>query len=298
MINIYVFLILFLLLGYIWIHYFYYSNNEGFIQDVSFLLKTNEYIYDDFYAEIYDTLYQPKDDIVFVTEFLVHNTIINNQSVCFVSDCETGDLTHSFQEYMPTFTIHTSTSMITYSLSKYPSLQVKVGDIERPMTYDNSTFSHIVCQGFGFYKVKEKKRLLRNFFHWLRPNGYLLLQLVNPSSFDTIVPAGRSMVLPTPQKFSKERITETEIHFGSFIYKNQYHFHDVDVSKSETFIDIATNHVRKNEQTLYMESIDELLSIILSCGFIVLKKTMLPHDKHQYLYLFTKSSDTIHYQNN
>lgn len=105
----------------------------------------------------------------------------------------------------------------------------------------------------------------------MAPDGIFLLQLSNRSTFDTIVTNRDNASFISPQKFHDERITDSEIDFGSFKYLSKYNFSDADsknvVYFSETFTDAQTKHVRQNEQILYMENIDDILQMIMNCGF-------------------------------
>ena len=138
---------------------YYHSNNEGFTQITPFIIKRNDDIYDDFYAQIYNKLYDPKQNVDFITDTLVRNTQANiNKSVILVIGCESGEQINSLQSKgFNTFVIDKSLEMIDYAMNQYPNIQAKVGNIEIPMIYDQATFSHILCTGFMIYRIKDKK---------------------------------------------------------------------------------------------------------------------------------------------
>lgn len=289
--SILIILAIFLIL--IQLHKKYCSPHEGFSQSVPFIIKRNDDIYDQFYAQIYDQLYDPKVNADFVADLVVQNTLANtSKSVILVIGCETGNQINSLQLLgFNTFVIDKSQDMVDYALNLYPNIQAKVGDFNAPMSYDKSSFSHIICTGFLLYSIKDKLSFFRNVFHWLLPNGYFILQLADPSNFDTITPAGRSLVLETPHQYSKERITETDIDFGNFRYISRFDFsenlHNI-VFKSETFTDKNTHYVRKHEQTFYMENIESLLYSIQYCGFIIKGLFNLKTDQNQYIYILER----------
>lgn len=88
-----------------------------------------------------------------------------------------------------------SKEMIESSNKNYgeiPTLQFKQGNFLEPMLWESGSFSHILCTGFTLYLLEDasKRRLLENAFHWLRPGGYLVVQLVDPAKFQTIIPGG------------------------------------------------------------------------------------------------------------
>jgi hypothetical protein len=59
----------------------------------------------------------------------------------------------------------------------------------------------------------------------------------------------------------------------------------------ETFTDKETNNVRQNENTLYMESIEDIVGIANNVGYIVHAQINLETcggDSNQYLYVFER----------
>lgn len=270
------------------------DGKEGFIQNDSFITKRNEFIYDDFYAEIYDTIYNPTQNNEFIANTMIENTLVDKtQNVILVIGCNTGSLSKQLQLHgFNTFAIHKSKSIIKQSLLLYPSLQCKIGNYENPMAYDTNTFSHIICNEWTIYQIKDKNIVFRNIYQWLLSNGYFILQLVDRDLFNTIIPGATSEILQTPQNFTKERITQTNIEFDTFHYKSNYQFnqmnkHDI-VTITETFTDVKSNKVRQNEQVLYIPPIDVILQQLVLCGFTIIKHYPLPTDKNQFIYIVQK----------
>ena len=62
------------------------------------------------------------------------------------------------------------------------------------------------------------------------------------------------------------------------------------VSFTESFTDKVTNHVRHNEETLYMEDIRDILDIANQTGFIFHAKVDMETlgDDNQYLYILER----------
>jgi hypothetical protein len=56
----------------------------------------------------------------------------------------------------------------------------------------------------------------------LKPEGYLIIHLVDRNHFDPVVPGGKPMFIVSPQKFAKERITNSLVKFRSFQYKSDF----------------------------------------------------------------------------
>jgi hypothetical protein len=123
----------------------------------------------------------------------------------------------------------------------------------------------------------------------LKSNGYLVLHLVDPKHFDTIVPAGKPAIIENPQTYAgkEKRIVNTVIEYDDFQYKSEYTFHYPAVQFTETFKDRHSGNVRQNEQRFLMKEIDEILKEARMYGFIAHGFATM-EDPHQYLYVFEK----------
>lgn len=274
----------------------YYGNHtkEGFEQKEKFVLKRDADIYDDFYVEICDKLHRPADIYDDLLDFIHKNTQTSKESVILDVGSGTGNLVNRLQTSgigYQVYGIDQSKAMIQKSEEKFPDTQCKCGNALEPLEFEKSTFSHILCVNRTIYEIENKHRFFNNCYFWIKPGGYLILHFVDPSKFDTIVPAGKSSILPSPQKYSQKRIVDTYIDFVDFNYRANYRLNDSShiVTFTETFVDGATSHTRQNEQTLYMEDIDAIIKIAKSNGFIVQGKANLNIDEHQYLYIFERT---------
>ena len=268
--------------------------SEGFSQDPQFVLKRGDQIYDDLYVQIYDQLMKPEDRVGFEIDQIIDMTQSSKKRDVFLDiGSGTGHLVNNLNARGYTaYGIEKSTQMIEYSEKKFPDISVKCGDVHEPMTYERNTFSHIICTNFTVYQFADKNVFFRNCFHWLIPSGYLILHLVDRQKFDTIIPAGKPPLFNSPQKYAKKRITDTIIDFIDFQYKASYQFLDnKQTVLKETFTDTATNKVRQNELTLYMEDIDDILRIAKKCGFIIHGQFNLETaigDEFQYIYMLER----------
>ena len=115
--------------------------------------------------------------------------------------------------------VDNSSSMIKKCKSNFPGLNFKVSNILNTMEFPENTFSHILCLYFTIYYFKDKRQFLENCYQWLRPNGVLVIHLVNVNKFDPIVPSATD--------FDKEskRPTKSLIDFDKFNYKANF-IHD------------------------------------------------------------------------
>ena len=278
----------------------YYIRHEGFTQNAPFLIKRNQQIYDDFTSQIYDKIYNPKPNSQYIFDAVEKLTQSDTKnSVILDIGSGTGELVsyiHS-KGYANVFGIDNSESMVEESLKKNTDLNIIQGDITVPMTFDKNTFSHIFMTDNTIYQFKDKVSLFRNIYYWLRPNAYMIIELVDRDHFELIPPAGKPLLLETPQTYSKERITDTEIHFNEFKYNSSYDFSKMTDSDTvvltEKFTDVASGNVRKNEMNLSMETIDNIVYTAQYCGFIVkgqfnLLESPSKKDKHSFIFILER----------
>jgi len=184
-----------------------------------------------------------------------------------------------------------SPDMVKYSMDKYPDLMIKVGDIKDPLLYDRHVFSHIVCLYYTIYHFKNKIEFFKNSYNWIKPGGYLVLHLVEPTKFDVTVPASRN-ILNYTQELNAPRYSDSIAIINNVKYKRSYQFREnKETSVKETFTDISTGNIRQNEYTMYMEEISSIVAMANYAGFIPHGKIDMEefvYDKHQFLYIFER----------
>jgi hypothetical protein len=128
---------------------------------------------------------------------------------------------------------------------------------------------------------------------WLMPGGYLIVHLVDRDRFDPILPPGNPLYVVSPQKYAKERITKTKIHFNDFLYTSNFNLDkENDISSFDEKFKFNDGKVRKQQQRLYMEDTSTIVNIAQDCGFILHGKIDMVKCayEHQYLYIFIKPS--------
>lgn len=271
---------------------------EGFEQSIPFVLMQKDTVFQDkFYSEMYDDIHIPsviaKTDIQYIIQMTQPSIVYS----CFLEiGSGTGILLNELQtKGYRAYGIDKSKTMVDYSQTKYPNIDVKCENVNEPMTFDKGIFTHIICNNFTIYHFENKTTLFKNIFHWLTPGGYLFLHLVDVNTFDTIIPSGKPSIIDTPQKYTKNRITETVLDFKKFKYTAKYDFSQQQtqnqVTLTETFADNTNQHIRQYEQNLFMESKETILSIAQQCGFILHSQSNYSNkggDRNQYLFLLER----------
>ena len=268
------------------------ENFEGFTQNERFLMKRGDNVYDEFYSQIHDDIHEPNHRVDFELNQMIQNTEPTKNSVFLDIGSGTGDLVHELRDAGYTaYGLDNSQSMIDVAEKKYPKCQFKCGDTMDSILFEKGTFTHIICTYFTIYHFQDKRTFFYNCYHWLMPNGYLILHLVNREKFHAISPVGKiNLSLDSNEE---SRITDTVVEFPDFQYKNSYQFKEKlsIVNMTETFKDNKTSNIRQNEHVWYMENIDEIVNIAKNVGFVIKGYTNMKKcndDENQFLYVLEK----------
>jgi SAM-dependent methyltransferase len=269
------------------------NKKEGFEQRDQFLIKSGSDIYDDFYANIYDYLVfnNLKDD--YEVGYIINSTSPSSQSKILDIGCGTGHHVSSLgAKGLDVLGIDISPSMIEKAKTNFPDYKFNVGDALNNHLFESNSFTHILCMYFTIYYFQDKAQFFNNCFKWLMPGGYLIVHLVERDRFDPILPPGNPLLYISPQRYAKERITSTKVKFTDFSYSANFQFDDANDKALfvEKFKNDSDGKVRKNEHTLYMPDVQQIVDEAQSCGFILESKADLLQCQYeyQYLYVFVK----------
>ena len=269
------------------------NKKEGFEQRDQFLIKSGSDIYDDFYANIYDYLVfnNLKDD--YEVGYIMNSLSPSSKSKILDIGCGTGHHVSSLgSKGLDVLGIDISPSMIKKAKNNFPDYKFNVGDASNNHLFESNSFTHILCMYFTIYYFKDKTLFFNNCFKWLMPGGYLIVHLVEREHFDPILPPGNPLIYISPQRYAKQRITSTKVKFTDFSYSADFKL-DEDNDKAlfvEKFKNDSDGKVRKNEHTLYMPNVQQIVDEAQSCGFILESKADLLQCQYeyQYLYVFVK----------
>jgi SAM-dependent methyltransferase len=266
--------------------------HEGFSQNDQFLFKKDVDIFDDFYSQIYDYLVFNNLKNDYEVGSIVNTTNPKETSVILDVGCGTGHhVANLASKNMKVFGIDISPDMIKKAKENYPEYNFKLGDVLDSHQIQYNTLTHILCLYFTIYYFKDKRRFFNNCMDWLMPGGYLIVHLVDRERFDPILPPGNPLYIVSPQKYAKERITKTKIHFNDFLYTSNFNLDkENDIATFDEKFKFTDGKVRKQQQTLYMEDTETILTIAQQSGFTLHAKIDLLKCayEYQYLYVFTK----------
>jgi SAM-dependent methyltransferase len=263
---------------------------ESFEQQDTFIYKKGPEIYDDFYASIYDYLVYNNIKTDYEVGEILKSTNPSTRSVVLDIGCGTGHHVAKLNsKNLQVIGIDVSPSMIKQAMEKYPTHKFMVGDALNESQFAPSTFTHILCLYFTIYYFEDKRRFFDNCMEWLMPGGYLVIHLVDRERFDPILPPGNPLYIVSPQKYAKKRITSTKVTFNDFTYHSNFNLNDNIATFDEKF-KFNNGKTRKQEQVLYMDDTEVILTIAQQCGFTFHSKIDLVRCayEYQYLYVFVK----------
>jgi ubiquinone/menaquinone biosynthesis C-methylase UbiE len=248
-----------------------YTKHEGFInQKDKFTFLKGPKIFDDFYANIYDSIITDNVKDEFIVGEIINKTSPTSQSFLLDIGSGTGDVVSLFnQKNIKAIGLDNSTSMINISKQKYPLLEFNKADATNIMIYPAHTFTHVTCLNDTIYYIKDKKHLFKNIYEWLIPGGYFILSL---DTNDKINITNKN----------KEVFTD-------FTYKFQTENNGDMLLLNETFKD-NKGIVRKQQHQLFKDTNNDILKDIINEGFIINGKFSLTpvNYKNKILYIIYK----------
>jgi SAM-dependent methyltransferase len=258
-------------------------------QSEKFLIKKGNEVYDEFYCSLYDELVLDPVKNKFEYDEIKKATNMNKKSNVLDVGCGTGHHVNDFNKNgIKCIGVDKSQSMINKCREKYNGKNYKRGDILTTIMFQPSSFTHITCLYFTIYSIEDKLSAFKNFYDWLKPGGYLILNLVNRDKFDPIVDAGNPLLMVSPQKYAKKRITNTVVKFNDFQYKSNFEQNTGEniAYFKETFQHDSDGKVRKNEHILHMDTQKDILGTAKNVGFILKGKIDMVYCMYEYQYLY------------
>ena len=262
---------------------------EGFVENKQFEFKTGTDIYDDFYADIYDLLVFSGAKTQYEIGEIVNSTKPTQESI--ILDIGSGTGHHVDQLSKKGFKVtglDNSSAMIKKAKEYYPKYDFVEGDVQNAMQFQPQSFTHILCMYFTVYYIKDKMVFFNNCFNWLQPGGYLVVHVVDKEMFDPILPSANPLLMLSPQRHAKTRITHSNITFEDFKYNANFELDGDNAKFVEKFSNKTSGKVfRKQEHEMFMESEDDILSMAQEAGFIQQSKIDLIKSGYEYNSLFT-----------
>jgi ubiquinone/menaquinone biosynthesis C-methylase UbiE len=260
-----------------------------------YIIKENDELYDPFYVDYYDDLSKDLTKLKFEVDEICHTTNPNKKNSKILDiGCGTGDLVQKFvKKGYKVKGIDKSDAMVSKAKEKHPGCDFHKANALDSLSHPPNSFTHILCTYFTIYYIEDKLTFFKNAYDWLKKDGTLTLHLVNRDKFNPIVNAADLLIAVSPQKYAKERITNSLVKFKNFQYKADFKLqkHKNIAIFDEKFKDDVTGNVRQNKHTLFMDTQKNILSLAKSVGFILQGKIDMVgcNYEYQYLYVLKKS---------
>jgi SAM-dependent methyltransferase len=262
-----------------------YNNQEGFEQKDVLTLKEGPEIYDDFYAGIYDQLVfnQAKDN--YEIGEIINATKPTSESI--VLDIGSGTGHHvallESQDIKATG-VDSSAAMVKKAEENYPQYKFVEGNVMDASLFMPASYTHILCLYFSIYYFKDKMAFFNNTMKWLMPGGFLVVHVVERDMFDPILPPANPLFLVSPQRYAKERITQSKVMFNNMEYVANFNL-DADkniATFTEKFKEKDGNKTRKNKHIFYMEPHKAIIVMAQEAGFLLQGKIDLLKVGYEY----------------
>jgi SAM-dependent methyltransferase len=290
--KILIFLIVFLCIVYLF--KYVAPLKEGMKNEEKVTFKKSDEVYDNFYVGIYDFLVYspPKND--FEVGTIINSGKPDTSSVIADIGCGTGHHVELLQKKnLNVIGVDKSVDMISLAKKNYPDCNFVVGNALDNGLFKMNSLTHVLCLYFTVYYIKDKQQFFNNVMDWLMPNGYFYIHLVDRDRFDPILPPGNPLFIVSPQKYAKDRITNTKVTFNNFVYTSNFKLDkDGDLATFDEKFKYNDGKVRKQQQMLYMEDAETIVNMIQNSGFILEAKFDMVKCGYesQYLYVFTRPS--------
>ena len=267
---------------------------EGFdIDEPPFIEKDNADLYDDYYIDIYNVVYNKPMRYLYEIEQL--NKRMNLTKRSRVLDVGSGlgfhlNLLKGYQ--VPAMGLERSKDMIIKSKELFPKIIVKHGDAMDNLTFEPSSFTHIMCLFFTFYYLPDQEGFLRICNNWLEHNGYLALHLVDREKFNPIVPIDEITVKNSNHVNTRQVNAESLIRFKGFDYKSAF-VKDYKNNAANLVETITKNNgnVRKNKHHFSMHPVSYYEKLFKLCGFVIADVIKMEDVGYydQYIYVLKKN---------
>lgn len=252
-------------------------------------------IYDNFYAEIYDQLFQSDLKNEYECVQIQKNYLkkwTGSKIKLLDVGCGTGHHLRILKRYGHDVEgLDISPHMLKKAKKQCPGVLLKKGDFDNPSLYESRRFTHIICMFYTIYYSKNVTKLFQNFNRWLQPNGLLFVHVVMRKKFDPVLERASSLIpLFDPQRHSKTRNTMTQLEFKEFKYESDWDL----VKPKATFKEIIRfkkePYDRQHIHNLNIINPKSIISRANKNGFLLIKALdlFLVGHNHNYLMCFQK----------
>jgi ubiquinone/menaquinone biosynthesis C-methylase UbiE len=269
---------------------------EGFTDtksDSKETFLTNDTLYDSFYASVYDQLTQQQTrtaaKVALIMQEWKQKAWKAEQMIVLDAGCGTGVAAAAFakMKVKQVLALDKSAAMIEkakFGNQKNPTVTFRVADLNNPSAVGGGEVTHAACLYFTLYYLPDKDAFFRHMFLWVKPGGELVVEVVNKYKFDPMLESASPLVGFSMQKYSKKRITESNVVFDKFNYTGRFDLYDPQAEFTETFR-FKDGKVRRQKHKFTMPTMEEIVKLGQAAGWVYLKYIDLVTVGFEYSYL-------------
>jgi SAM-dependent methyltransferase len=273
--------------------------NESSIEKVEKKMNSGDFVFNDgrdiwskFYCSIYDSLMMDKTKNRYELKEIINTTKPNKNSKFLDIGSGTGHHVNMLKKNgFQAVGIDSSYEMVQKAKENYPDLKFYNTDVLNGSQFQNSIFTHATMLYMTLYYIQNKREAFYNIYNWLKPNGYMIIHLVNREKFDPRIEASDPLYNVNPQKYAKERITKSYVKFNDFQYKGEFILDGKNSRYMETMkSDVGSNAI-KNQHNYYMETQKSIVVQAESVGFKLKGRVDMSicYYPFEFLYVFQKA---------
>jgi SAM-dependent methyltransferase len=260
----------------------------------------NDNLFDDFYASVFtkltlnEALVQAEAAIC-MEEF--SKTTPKDQMNILDAACGIGIGTATFKKLgaQSVVGIDKSQAMINYARNntlpgttltdtQKQDIEFRSADLIGPSAAQAAEFTDAVLLYFSVYYFRDLDNLFRNLALWVKPGGSLAIEVVNKYKFEPILDSTNPWVGFSPQKYTKDRVTKSNVVFDKFDYEASFELIDPKAEFRETFR-FKDGSTRRQKHTLYMPNMPDIIKKAQNNGWTYTKYVDLMPMSFSYGYL-------------
>lgn len=253
-----------------------------------------EQIYDQFYSRIYDKIFHSDFRVQYEINSIHEMFLKKWKGNLKILDlgCGTGTHIESLRKLKYNVDgIDISEDMQKVSKKLNPSCVIKLGNFEDKKNFKLREYSHITSFFYTIYYSRSFDNVFRNVNYSLVPNGIFFVHVINKQKFDPVLEKATNLVpLYDPQKYNKERKSNTILNFNNMVYKSDWDFsHKTNVKFKEVF-EFDDGNIKQNIHHLTIPSLKKIVKSANNNGFKLIKIIDLYPANHpnNYIYCFKK----------
>jgi len=237
-----------------------------------------ESVYDANYAAVYDLLWLEQNKYQWEVDEVTAAIRMSRSEVKILdSGCGTGTHYSYLAKSYPVVGLDISDAMIRVAKQKNPTGQFVVGDMKDRSLFGRASFSHIISMYEATFYNREVAGILGNYSHWLRDDGALILETIDPDKLAARVNSDN------PPRYRQQTETMTKVAWWKLPGKD-------DLVIYHEALRFSDGRELVKEHVLYLPKLTDLERMAAEQGFRLSGKKMSPFFPEEVLYVFEKQA--------